>query len=246
MSKITLPSSFHMDDKIILITGAGDGIGKAVALACGKAGATVILLGKTVQKLELVYDEIIKLGGPEPAIYPMNFEGASADDYQELQTNIDKAFGRLDALFNNAGWLGASSPIELYDVELWYKVMQVNLNAPFMLSKACIPLLKKSESACIVFNTDNKQTAYWGAYSVAKAGAANLMGLLSKELESRHIPVNAFDPVAVRTNFRTRAFPGEDPSQLPVPDEVAKYYVTLLSGDIEQTGQVFVAEDFAG
>ncbi|MGD8802799.1 MAG: SDR family NAD(P)-dependent oxidoreductase, partial [Gammaproteobacteria bacterium] len=152
----------RLDDKVILITGSGDGIGKAVALACAERGATIILLGRTVHKLEQVYDEIKNNGCPEPAIYPMNLEGATPTDYEELNTNIDREFGRLDGLHNNAGWLGASTPIEIYDTELWYKVMQVNLNAPFLLTKACIPLLRKSTSARIVFTADDKSSAYWG------------------------------------------------------------------------------------
>ncbi len=181
----------RLDDRVILITGAGDGIGKAVALACAERGATVILLGRTVHKLEQIYDEIKNNGWPEPAIYPMNLEGATASDYDDLNTNIDKEFGRLDGLFNNAGWLGASTPIENYDIELWYKVMQVNLNAPFMLTRACIPLLRKSSSARIVFTGDDKSSAYWGAYGVAKAGQLSFMQILADELESKNIPVNA-------------------------------------------------------
>ena len=128
--------NFHLNDHIILITGAGDGIGKAVALDCAKRGASVILLGKTIPKLEQVYDAIINHGGATPAIYPLDLAGASADDYNDLAKNIGKEFGRLDALLNNAGWLGASTPCDIYDTELWYRVMQVNLNAPFMLTRS--------------------------------------------------------------------------------------------------------------
>jgi NAD(P)-dependent dehydrogenase (short-subunit alcohol dehydrogenase family) len=177
----------RLDDRVVLITGAGDGIGKAVALACAGRGATVILLGRTVHKLEQVYDDIKNSGGPEPAIYPMNLEGATPQDYDDLQANIDREFGRLDALLNNAGWLGASTPIEIYDVELWYKVMQVNLNAPFLLTRACIPLLRKSGAGRIVFTADEKSSAYWGAYGVAKAGQLSLMQILADE-RGQHRP----------------------------------------------------------
>lgn len=234
-----------LNDKIILITGAGDGIGKAVSLDCAKRGATVILLGKTVHKLEQVYDEIIEIGGPEPAIYPMDLSGAAADDYDDLHDNIEKEFGRLDALFNNAGWLGASTPMEIFDTELWYRVMQVNLNAPFLLTKACIPLIKKSSQAAIVFTADPKTTAYWGAYGVAKSGLQTLMTILADELESQNIAVNAFDPGPVHTNFRTRAYPAEDASEMNRPEGVSAGFVYLVNGDCDGvTGKTFTLDDF--
>lgn len=236
----------RLDDRIILITGAGDGIGKAVSLDCAKRGATIILLGKTIHKLEQVYDEIMTNGGPEPAIYPMDLEGASADDYEDLRDNIEKEFHRLDALLNNAGWLGASTPAENYDTELWYKVLQINLNAPFMLTKACIPLIKKSAlSAAIVFTADQKKSAFWGAYGVAKAGMQTFMQILADELESKNICINAFDPGPVRTNFRTRAYPAEDPNKLNKPEDVSAAFAYLLSGKYEGvTGKTFTLDDF--
>jgi NAD(P)-dependent dehydrogenase (short-subunit alcohol dehydrogenase family) len=234
----------RLDDRIILITGAGDGIGKAVALACAERGATVILLGRTVHKLEQIYDEIKINGWPQAAIYPMNLEGAAASDYDDLNTNIDKEFGRLDGLFNNAGWLGASTPIENYDIELWYKVMQVNLNAPFMLTRACIPLLRKSSSARIVFTGDDKSSAYWGAYGVAKAGQLSFMQILADELESKNIPVNAVIPGPIRTRFRTMAYPAEDMRKLTRPEEITDAFVYLLSDAISETGKTFKPEDF--
>lgn len=237
-------TDIRLDDKIILVTGAGDGIGKATAVACAKRGAVVILLGRTVHKLEQVYDEIKNKGGPEPAIYPMNLEGATPTDYDDLHNNIDKEFGRLDGLLNNAGWLGASTPIEIYDIELWYKVMQVNLNAPFMLTKACIPLLRKSPSARIVFTADDKISAYWGAYGAAKAGQLSLMQILADELESKSIPVNAVNPGPVRTRFRALAFPAEDKRQLPGPEDIAHAFIYLLSDAVTETGKIFDPNDY--
>lgn len=239
-----------LDDKIILITGAGDGIGKAVSLDCARRGATVILLGKTIQKLEHVYDEIVAAGGAEPAIYPMDLAGATAHDYDDLHDNIEKEFGRLDALLNNAGWLGASTPMEMFDTELWYRVMQVNLNAPFLLTKACIPLIKKStrehaSTGAIVFTADAKTSAYWGAYGVAKSGMQALMSILADELESQHIMVNAFDPGPVRTSFRTRAYPAEDASAMNRPEDVSAPFVYLISGQCDGvTGKTFTLSDF--
>jgi NAD(P)-dependent dehydrogenase (short-subunit alcohol dehydrogenase family) len=234
----------RLDDRVILITGAGDGIGKAAALACAERGATVILLGRTVHKLEQVYDEISNSGWPEPAIYPMNLEGATPADYDDLNLNIDKEFGRLDGLLHNAGWLGASTPIDLYDTELWYRVMQVNLHAPFLLTKACIPLLRKSSAARIVFTADDKSSAYWGAYGVAKAGQLSLMQILADELESRNIPVNAVIPGPIRTRFRTMAYPAEDMRKLTRPEEITDAFVYLLSDRVTETGKIFKPEDF--
>ncbi|MBT8129713.1 MAG: SDR family NAD(P)-dependent oxidoreductase [Gammaproteobacteria bacterium] len=232
-------NDIRLDERVILITGAGDGIGRAVALACAERGATIILLGRTVHKLEAVYDEIKSIDGPEPAIYPMNLEGAGADDYDELNTNIEREFDRLDGLCNNAGWLGASTPIEIYDTALWYKVMQVNLNAPFLLTKACIPLLKKSNAARIVFTADDKNTAYWGAYGVAKAGQLSFMQILADELESKQIHVNAVNPGPIRTRFRTMAYPAEDMRKLTKPEEITDAFVYLLSDAVNETGKTF-------
>ncbi len=239
-------NTINLDNRIILITGAGDGIGKAVALACAARGASVILLGKTVKKLEAVYDAIEAQGSPQPAIYPLDLEKAQAADYQILHDTIANEFGVLHGLLNNAGWLGASTPVEHYDAELWHRVMQINLNACFLLAKACIPLLAKSSHATMLFTTDDKRSAYWGAYGVAKAGQLGLMQILADELENRHIAVNAFDPGPLRTRLRTRAYPGEDPTQLKTPNAVASAFAYLLSAAIANTtGKVFSVEDFA-
>jgi len=235
--------AIRLDDRVILITGAGDGIGKATALACAERGATVILLGRTVHKLEQVYDEIKHKGWPEPAIYPMNLEGATPADYDDLNSNIDQAFSRLDGLLHNAGWLGASTPLELYDTTLWYKVMQVNLTAPFLLTRACMSLLKKSPSARVVFTSDDKSSAYWGAYGVAKAGQLSLMQILADELESKNIPVNAVNPGPIRTRLRTIAYPAEDMRQLTKPEEITDAFIYLLSDAVTETGKTFRLED---
>ncbi len=235
-----------LNDKVILITGAGDGIGKATALECAKRGATVILLGKTIKKLETVYDDILAANAPQPAIYPLDMEGAQPQDYQDLAATLEKEFGRLDGLLHNAGWHGVSTPIEHYDATFWYRIMQVNLNAVFLLSQACIPALQKSSSASIVFNVDQKSSAYWGAYGVAKAGQVSLMQILSDELESANINVNALDPGTVHTNLRTRAFPAEDKSNLKLPTDVAPAFAYLLSDEITNTsGKIFGIDEFS-
>jgi NAD(P)-dependent dehydrogenase (short-subunit alcohol dehydrogenase family) len=219
----------QLTNKTILITGASDGIGKATAIECAKRGATVIIHGKTEPKLEALYDEIINAGYTEPVIYPLDFEKMTPEDCETLNDVIHKEFGKLDALFNNAGWLGASSPIQHYDLKLWHRVIQINLNATFMLTQACIPLLNHESSSSIVFTLDDRSTAYWGAYGVSKAGLSALMKILADELESTSINVKGLNPGTVRTAFRTRAFPAEDPTALTSPDEVAKAAAFLLS-----------------
>jgi NAD(P)-dependent dehydrogenase (short-subunit alcohol dehydrogenase family) len=221
----------QLTEKTILITGASDGIGKATAIECAKQGATVIIHGKTVPKLEILYDEIIQAGYTEPVIYPLNFEKITPEDCATLNQVIAKEFGKLDGLFNNAGWLGASTPIQQYDLKLWYRVLQINLNATFMLTQACIPLLNHEKPSSIVFNLDNKNTAYWGAYGVSKAGLSTLMEILADEMESTSINVKGLIPGTVKTAFRTRAFPAEDSSSLTRPEEVAKAAAFLLSSD---------------
>ncbi len=217
-----------LNKKILLVTGASDGIGKAIALQSAAQGATVILHGKTLPKLEIVYDEICNAGHPEPLIYPLDFEKATPEDFSTMQEAIHNEFGQLDGLINNAAWLGASSPIQQFDIKLWHRVIQINLNATFMLTQACLPLLNKAGDASIIFTADDKNTAYWGAYGVSKAGLQSLMEILASELENTNIRVNAINPGTVKTAFRTRAFPGEDPSQHISSEEVAPYFLRLL------------------
>ena len=166
------PKANLLKDRVILITGAGDGIGAAVAQEYAKYGATVILLCRTQKKLEKVYDLIEQAGYPQPAIYPLELQLATPKDYKILAATIHKEFGRLDGLLHNAAVLGTLTPIEHYDNRLWAHVLHVNLNAPFMLTKACLPILKKAKEASIIFTSANvgyKGQAYWGAYAVSKA-----------------------------------------------------------------------------
>jgi len=221
----------QLTDKTILITGASDGIGRATAIECAKNGATVIIHGKTQPKLEQLYDEITEAGYAEPVIYPLDFEKMTPEDCETLNEVIKKEFGQLDALYNNAGWLGASSPVQQYDIKLWHRVMQINMNATFMLTRACLPLLNHKDSSSIVFTLDDKNTAYWGAYGVSKAALTSFMFILADELENTAINVTGLLPGIVKTAMRTRAFPAEDPSNHTLPEEVAKAAAFLLNAD---------------
>ena len=219
-------------DRVILVTGAGDGIGKAAAKAYASHGAQVVLLGRTTTKLEEIYDEILEASGPMAAIYPLNLGGAVPADYYQLATTIEKEMGRLDGVLHNACLLGQITPIEQYNEETWEEVIKVNVTAPFMLTKAIIPLMAKSPDASILFNScevGRKSKAYWGAYAVSKFALEGLMQTLACELNNTtEIRVNSFDPGPVRTALRASAYPAEDPSQLTAPEDVLDPLVYLM------------------
>ena len=168
------PAPDLLKDRVILVTGASDGIGAAAAKSFAAHGATVVLLGRNIRKLEKVYDEIEALGAPQPAIYPMNLDGAATKDYTALAETLDKEFGRLDGLLHNAALLGTLTPLDQYDLEQWAKVMQVNLHAPYLLTRAVLPLLRNTTDASVIFTSSQvgrKGRAYWGAYGITNADA---------------------------------------------------------------------------
>jgi NAD(P)-dependent dehydrogenase (short-subunit alcohol dehydrogenase family) len=222
-------------DRIVLVTGAGDGIGRALAMSLAAQGATVALLGKTPRKLEQTYDAITAAGGPTPALLPFNLETATAAEYDALHAAIDAEFGRLDGLAHLAGILGALSPIEHYDVPLWCKVLHVNLTAAFIMTRSLLPLLKRSADASVVFTSSGlgrRGKPYWGAYAVSKFGVEGLMQVLASELEgTTSIRANSVNPGATRTYMRLQAYPGEDRSLLPEPEAVLPPFLYLLGPD---------------
>jgi NAD(P)-dependent dehydrogenase (short-subunit alcohol dehydrogenase family) len=244
------PSKDFLTGKTILVTGAGDGIGREVSIALATHGATVVLLGRTTQKLETVYDLIEEAGGAQPAIYPMNLEGATDHDFFELAETLDKEFGKLDGMIHNAAQLRLLSRLDDYDLQTWFQVMQVNLNAPVMLTQACLPLLRKSEEASILFTSDSvgrKAKAYWGAYAVSKFGIEGLMQLLAEETrDSTSIKVNSFNPGPTRTKLRANAYPGEDPNTLQPPEALIPFYLWIMGPDSHgTTGQALSADSWA-
>ncbi|MEN8762069.1 MAG: YciK family oxidoreductase [Thiogranum sp.] len=238
------PREDLLKERIILVTGAGNGIGAAVAKSYAQYGATVILLDKIVRNLEQVYDAIESAAGVQPAIYPMNLEGASEKDYLDLAATIEKEFGRLDGLLHNAAMLGALIPIAHFDSELWYKILQVNLNAPFLMTSACLNLLAQSKDASILFSSDSagrRGKAYWGAYAISKAATENFMQVLADEMETNtSIRVNSLDPGPVATAFRSLAYPGENPERIARPEEVVAPHLYLIGPDSKGvTGKQF-------
>jgi len=241
------PADALLAERVILITGAGNGIGAAVAEACAAHGATVILLDKIVRSLEQVYDRIESATGPQPAIYPMDLEGATEKDYLDLAETLEKEFGRIDGLLHNAAMLGALIPIPHFETELWNRILQINLTAPFLMTRACLAPLMHSQDASIVFSTDSvgrRGKAYWGAYGVSKAGAENLMQILADELETNtSIRVNSLDPGPVATAMRNLAYPGENPERIARAADVVLPYLYLLGPDSKGiTGQQFDAQ----
>lgn len=238
-----------LKDKVILVTGAGDGIGKAAALTFAKYGATVILLGRTISKLEKVYDEIEQNQWPQAAIIPLNLEGAVEKDYIEVANSIDSAFGRLDGILHNASLLGSLTTIDQYEVPVWEKVMQVNLNSAFILTKTFLPLLQAStNNPSIIFTSSSvgrKGRAFWGAYAVSKFATEGLMQVLADEYDQYEprIRVNCINPGATRTNMRADAYPAENPINNPTPDEIMPLYLYLMGSDsLDVTGQTLDAQ----
>lgn len=226
-------------DRVILVTGAGSGIGRALAKAAAGLGATVILHGRSVRKLEAVYDEIRSAGHPEPAIFPLDLARAGGEDYDRLSGAIEEQWGRLDGLVQNAGILGSRTPIEHHDVAEWQRVLHVNLTAPFILCRCLLPLMFKSDDASVIFTSSGvgrRGKAYWGAYAVSKFGVEGLNQVLADELENKPgIRVNAVNPGPTRTPMRAAAYPAEDPMRLKTPEEILGVYLYLLGPESHGT-----------
>lgn len=224
-----------LDGRVILVTGASDGIGRAAALACAGLGATVALHGRSVRKLEQVYDRIVAAGGPKPALVPLDLEKALAQDYDALAAALGTEFGRLDGLLLNHSILGARSPIEHYDVPTWCRVLHVNLTAAFIVTQVCLPLLRRSADASVVYTSSGvgrQGRAYWGAYAVSKAGTESLAQVLAHEFANEpHVRVNVVNPGGTRTAMRALAFPAENAAELPAPEAVLAPYLYLLGPD---------------
>lgn len=236
------PHQDLLKDRVIIVTGAGDGIGRGVAKAYAAHGASVVLIGRTTHKLEAVFDEIVAAGHPEPAIFPMQLHEATEGDFAGLAGGIDNEFGRLDGIVHNAAELGSLTPIDHYTADLWQRTLQVNLTAPFLLTHACLPLLRQAPDAAILFTSTNeheKSSAYWGGYAVSKQGLDAFMHVLADELEnSSSIRVNSIDPGAIRTHIRSKAYPGEDPNTVPDVDTIIPTYLYLMGDDSQIRGHI--------
>ncbi|GAC10313.1 YciK family oxidoreductase [Paraglaciecola chathamensis] len=240
------PTSGLLTSKTILVTGAGDGIGKEAALQFAKYGATVILLGRTVSKLEAVYDEIVANGGPEPAIIPLDLQGATPQHYRDMANTIDNQFASLDGVLHNASLLGHLEPFQQINEDDWNNVMQVNVNSQFFMTQALIPVMKKSTNASLVFTTSSvglKGRAYWGSYSISKFATQGMMEIIADENENTSIRANCINPGGTRTNMRAQAYPAEDASKLKTPEEIMPLYLYLMSdASKHESGKTFHAQ----
>lgn len=241
------PPAGLLQDRVILVTGASAGIGRILARQAAALGATVILHGRAVPRLESLYDEICAAGDPEPAIFPLDLARAKGEDYDRLSGAIEEQWGRLDGLVNNAGILGSRTPIQHHDVAEWQRVLHVNLTAPFILCRCLLPLLLQSDDASVIFTSSGvgrTGKAFWGAYAVSKFGIEGLSQVLAEELESKPgIRVNAVNPGPTRTAMRAAAYPAEDPGRLKTPEEILPVYLYLLGRDSRGvTGRSFDAQ----
>lgn len=234
-------------DRIILITGSSDGIGKALALHAAELGAQVILHGRSVQKLEKLYDTIEALeGAPRPSIAVMDLESANAESYTTLAQSIESEFGRLDGLVLNASILGERYSIEQYDAVLWQKVMHVNVTSVFAMTQVFLPLLQKSDDPSVIYTSSGvgrTGKAFWGAYAASKFATEGLSQVLADEHRHGKLRSNCINPGATRTNMRLAAYPAEDRDLLKRPEDILAPYVYLLGPDSKGvTGESFDAQ----
>ena len=238
-----------LKNNVILITGAGGGLGSTAALALAKNGAHIILLDKNITKLEVVYDAILAANAPEPIIYPFDLAGANENEYQELANTIVEAYGSLQGLLHSAVEFSSFTPVSQFGTKEWGHTLNVNLNAAFILTRMLLPVLEKSQHASIVFTSDSsarKAPAYSGAYGVSKIAMEGLAKILAEELEAANkIRVNTFIPGAVDSPLRKRAYPAEDKAKLPTMASLAPVYLYLFgSQSIGVTGQAIEAATF--
>lgn len=233
--------SQSLRDKVILITGAADGIGRAVTLAFAQHGATVLMLDKKSRHLEKLYDQIIKQGFAEPVILPVDLLELTPETATRLAQAVQNDIGHLDGLLHNAAELGSPSPMDQYDITYWNTVMQVNLQAPYFLTRALLPLLKQDHQTQLLFTSADvgrKPIAYWGAYSIAAAGLEAQMSIWAEELENiSNLRINSLDPGPIRTSFRRRSHPGESQTSLRAPNEIVDAYLYLFSGQCDLHGK---------
>lgn len=225
-----------LSGRVILVTGAGQGIGRVAAIVYATYGATVILHGRKVKKLESVYDDIQALGREEAIIFPFDFEKAVEGDFQTIVDAIASQLGRLDGILHNAAFTFGPMPLQNHTLEQWQMLMQVNLLAPMMLTRACLPLLRASPDASVIMTSDthgHEPSAYWGGFAVAKAGVEALVKIQSQEWELLfpNLRINALIPGAVHSPQRTKTHPGEIKQLLPQPHDLMATYLFLMGPD---------------
>ena len=230
-----LPRPDLLEGRVILVTGASSGLGRAASLAYARHGATVALLSRDTTRLEAVYDEIVAAGGPEPAMFPYDLAAADDRSLETLAGTIAHHLKRLDGVLHSAHQFHNLTPLELQTLEQWQTLMRVNLMAPFALTRACLPLLKQAPDASVVFTGEthgHQPTAYWGGYAVAKSGLETLTRIWADEFSSNeNLRFNTLIPGPVATTLRSRTHPGLSPESLPSIDDLMPWYLYLMGAD---------------
>lgn len=229
------PPADLLAGRVVLVTGAGQGLGRALALDCAAHGATVALLGRKLEKLESTYDAITAAGGPEPALIPLDLAAATSAEYDALNQLVRKDLKRLDAIAHCASHFVPLGPLANQTLEQWMTLLKVNLAAPFAITRACLPLLAAAPDSSVVFAGETHGAhplAYWGGFAVSKAGLSALATIWSEELEHKGKPrFNVLIPGPIATPQRQRSHPGEDPARLRPPEEAARAMLYLLGPD---------------
>lgn len=228
------PPAGCLQGRTVLVTGAGDGLGRAAAMAYARYGAEVILLGKTVAKLEAVYDDIRREGGADPAVYPMDLARATVNDYQTLAMTLRAEIGHLEGLLHNAADLELLTPLEFHPIDVWDRTLRVNVTAPFLLTQACLGLLREAADSAVIYTSDECAFApkgYWGAYGASKAAGQSLALMWAQELQETGIRVNVIDPGPARTGMRLRTHPGAPLATWPKPEALMPLYIYFMGPD---------------
>ena len=234
MKNYQAPSQ-HLKDRVIIVTGAGQGIGQTAAIAFAKQGATVILIGRTQAKLEATNDAIQAQGLPEALIFPMDLNKATEDDFKAMAEGIYQQLGRLDGILHNATDFNNLSPLEIQTAEQFEEMFRVNVVAPFALTKACLPLLARTTHASVIFTSNSSAQspkAYWGSHGISKAATDFMMQMWAQELENRpNIRLNSIVPGPLQSPQRKKTHPGEVHSELPTVESAMPLYLYLMGDD---------------